>query len=209
MKIVIFVFVFVWLGAAVFGVVYLARYENTAGEGPASYPTSFPSESRIAADHERSTLIFFAHPKCPCTRASLHELERLMTDLRGKLNAFVVFSKPKDVGEDWTETDLYEIARRIPDVGVIIDDDDRETDIFKAQTSGLTLVYDQQGILQFNGGITASRGHEGDNAGRSTVFDVVTRNAAGGSSPVFGCPIHKKDCEGEQLDEAGFVYTVE
>ena len=199
MKIILFALVAVWLCVAITGVVYLARYENTPGEPYGVYPASVPAGSQIAADHRRATLIFFAHPKCPCTRASLHELERLMSDLKGRINSYVVFSKPRDAADDWTETDLYEMARKIPDVTVVIDRDDRETDLFNAQTSGLALVYGSDGTLRFNGGLTGSRGHEGDNAGRSTAYDAVYNDNAGGRSPVYGCPIHKKDCQGELL----------
>jgi hypothetical protein len=202
MRFIFTFFIVLWLCAAVSGVVYLARYENTPAAADASYPSIYPLNSRIVQDPQHSTLIFFAHPKCPCTRASLHELARLMLDLDGKLDAYVVFSKPKDADEGWTETDLYENARAIPNVHVVIDLDNRETDLFGAQTSGLTLVYDQSGTLRFNGGITGGRGHEGDNAGRSSVFDIVNNDASTAQSPVFGCPIHQKDCPGEMIPSA-------
>ena len=199
MKILLLLLAVLWLAAAVGGVVYLGRFENKPADANVDYPAIFPAASRIAHDPERTTLIFFAHPKCPYTRASLRELAKLMTNLDGKLQASVVFSKPKDTDEGWTETDLYESARSIPNVDVIIDRDDRETDLFNAQTSGLTLVYDPSGGLQFDGGITAARGHEGDNAGSSAIYNIVKENAPRAESPVFGCPIHKKDCLGEPI----------
>jgi hypothetical protein len=42
----------------------------------------------------------------------------------------------------------------------------------------------------FKGGITASRGHSGDNLGRDAVIDLVTSGVASASStPVFGCSL--------------------
>src|SRR5215213_8921482 len=134
-----------WLSIAVGGVFYLARYENTPADKNVSYPLVFPPESRIERVAERPTLIFFAHPKCPCTRASLRELARLMTDADGRLQAYVVFIKPKDESEEWTQTDLRANAETIPNVRVLVDEDERETKIFSARTSSLTLLYDRAG----------------------------------------------------------------
>jgi hypothetical protein len=186
-----------WLSAAVSGVVYLGRYVSTPGEENVAYPPAFPSESRLERDGNLPTLIFFAHPKCPCTRASLRELERLMTEIDGKVTANIVFIRPKDVTQEWTQTSLREAAEAIPNVRVVIDDEERETRLFNAQTSSLTLLYDRHGNLRFNGGITAARGHEGDNAGRRALFEIVTADAESARSPVFGCPLRQKDCHGE------------
>ena len=203
MKFPLYFCIILWLSAAIIGVVYLARYENTPAEKNVSYPRVFPAESHIERSAELPTLIFFAHPKCPCTRASLRELARLMTDVNGKLRAVVVFSKPKDAGEEWAATDLRASAEAIPNVRVLIDEAESETRIFNAQTSGLALLYDRDGNLRFDGGITASRGHEGDNAGRRAVFEIVTKEASETEeTAVFGCPLRKKDCEGELIQYA-------
>ncbi|HEX8737712.1 MAG TPA: hypothetical protein VF721_20435 [Pyrinomonadaceae bacterium] len=191
-----------WLSIAVGGVFYLAQYENTPAEKNVFYPSTFPSESRIGRDAGRPTLVFFAHPKCPCTRASLRELERLIAQVDGRLQAYVVFIKPKGEGEEWLETDLRAKAETIPNVRVVIDEDERETGIFGAQTSGLTLLYDRDGNLRFEGGITASRGHEGDNAGSRAIFEIIMKDALKTTeTAVFGCPLHKKDCQGELMEK--------
>jgi hypothetical protein len=200
-----------WLSIVLAGVFYLTRYENTPAAGNHFYPPVFPPESRIERDAGRrqATLVFFAHPKCPCTRASLRELARLMTDTGGKLQATVVFIKPKGESAQWTETDLRANAEAIPNVRVVIDEDERETRIFGAQASGLALVYDGAGNLQFAGGITASRGHEGDNAGSRAIFEIITEEKKqeekkalkATETAVFGCPLHKKDCHGGEMPE--------
>jgi hypothetical protein len=198
MRFLLFPCIILWLSIAVGGVFYLARYENTPAAQDVSYPPVFPPESRIERGRERPTLIFFAHPKCPCTRASLRELARLMTDAGGKLQAYVVFIKPAGAGDEWTKTDLRTSAEAIPNARVLIDEDERETKIFGAQTSSLTLLYDRDGNLRFSGGITAGRGHEGDNAGRRAVFELITEEVDKKvETLVFGCPLHKKDCQGE------------
>jgi hypothetical protein len=202
MKFLLFLCSILWLSIACGGVFYLARYENEPAAKNVAYPPVFPPESRIERDGARPTLVFFAHPKCPCTRASLRELARLMTDTGGKLQAFVVFIKPPGESEQWTNTDLRRSAEAIPNVRVLIDADERETTIFNAQTSSLTLLYDRAGNLRFNGGITAARGHEGDNAGRRAVFEIVAEEADKTVETfVFGCPLHKKDCRGELIEQ--------
>ncbi|HLM60524.1 MAG TPA: hypothetical protein VK308_06965, partial [Pyrinomonadaceae bacterium] len=132
----------------------------------------------------------------------LRELSRLMTDVNGQLKAYVVFIKPKDQTEDWTETDLRTNAEAIPNVQVLIDEES-ETNIFNAHTSGLTLFYDRNGNLRFAGGITASRGHEGDNAGKSAIFEIITKDTDKNTeTSVFGCPLRKKDCQEEIMGKA-------
>jgi hypothetical protein len=190
-----------WLAIAVGGVFYLTRYENTPAERSGSYPLIFPPASRIERDSTRVTLIFFAHPKCPCTRAGIRELSRLMTLVNGNLQTYIIFSKPADESEEWTATDLRTSAEAIPNVRVLIDEDERETKIFNAQTSGLTLLYDRHGNLRFDGGITASRGHEGDNAGSRAIFEIITEDIfRTPETAVYGCPLRTKDCSGELIE---------
>lgn len=199
MRFVYFLALFLWLSASVAGVCYMASYGNTAAEKNVSYPKTFPKESLIERNAGQSTLLFFAHPKCPCTRASLHELNRLITDVNGKLKVYVVFMKPRNADENWTQTDLRSIAETIPDAQILIDESERETRIFNAQTSGLILLYDAQGNLRYDGGITSSRGHEGDNAGRQAIFRILTQDDnETAEMPVFGCPLRREDCPNEK-----------
>lgn len=189
-----------WLCLAVTGAVYLSRFEATAAPDVEGYPSVFPAQSRLATDETRPTLVFFAHPKCPCTRASLRELARLMTDLDGRIKTHIVFVKPKGADDEWANTDLRSAAEAIPNANVVIDDDEVETNIFNAQTSSLTLVYDRDANLRFGGGITLGRGHEGNSPGRQAIFDfVISDTNALTKAPVFGCPLHKEDCDGEMI----------
>jgi hypothetical protein len=57
-------------------------------------------------------------------------------------------------------------------------------------TSGQAFLYDAWGHLLFSGGITAARGHIGDNMGRRSVASLVSgKPSALTSTPVFGCPL--------------------
>lgn len=148
----------------------------------------WPTGSPIARLHDRPTLVMFAHPRCPCSRASVGELALIMARVPGRLAAHVVFPSPSEGGSGWSDTPLWRAAADIPGVQVLRDEDGREARRFGAVTSGQTLLYDAGGRLAFSGGITSARGHAGDNAGRSSVISVVKEGkAARARTPVFGC----------------------
>jgi len=137
-------------------------------------------------------LLMFIHPKCPCTRASLDELARLMTVCQGRVEGHAVFVKPHGTGsvENWTSTDLWRAAEQIPGITTRVDVGGREARRFAALTSGQVYLFDDDGNRCFQGGITASRGHSGDNAGRSSIVACIH---AGKSeidrTEVFGCEL--------------------
>ncbi len=180
----------VWLCAVGVGLGIMLNYETTPGIA-ATPPKQWPAGSRIRNDPRLPTLVVLAHPHCPCTRATLGELNRLMARLQGRLAAYVLFLKPKASSEDWEKTDLWRTAAAIPGVTVLGDEDGVEAARFDAGVSGHTMLYDANGKLLFSGGITASRGHSGDNAGRSAIISLVTTGVAERKqTPVFGCALH-------------------
>jgi len=178
-----------WLAAVGFGFNAVFRHEFSPGIAAAS-AGQWPGGSRIPLDTGRATLIMLAHPKCPCTRASIGELALLMAQAREKVSAYVLFLKPKDVEAGWEKTDLWQSAAAIPGVRVMSDNEGREARRFGAATSGQTLLFDSGGKLLFSGGITASRAHSGDNIGRSAIVSLLlTGESEHRSSSVFGCSI--------------------
>lgn len=84
-----------WLLLAGFGFSSLWSYASAPGVA-ASAPTSWPLGTCVARDPDRATLVMLAHPRCPCTRASLRELDLLMAQCAGELSAHVVFYRPAD-----------------------------------------------------------------------------------------------------------------
>lgn len=182
-----------WLAVVGVGFGALWVYDYTPGRD-AGVPTHWPSQSKIPRALGLPTLIMFAHPKCPCTRASIGELSVLMTHCQNRVNARVVFFRPRGAGEDWMHTDLWRSAEAIPGVMVQSDEDDAEARCFQVTTSGQVVLYDVSGKLLFSGGITSSRGHSGDNAGRSDIVDLLNHQMADGTkTPVFGCPLFNSD----------------
>jgi hypothetical protein len=113
-----------------------------------------------------------------------------MTDCDGKLIAAVLVFRPAGVPDGWERTDLWDSAAAIPGVLVVGDDEGAEALRFGAATSGQVLLYSADGRLLFAGGIIPSRGHEGDNAGRSAIIALVRGTATQVMrAPVFGCPL--------------------
>ena len=177
-----------WASAIGFGARSLLRYENTPGE--AGDPLrNWPRESRLLRPADRFALVLFAHPNCPCTRASLAELEILMARLKGRVAAFVRFRKPEANLSEVQSSDLWKKASSIPGVSAGFDANGLDVRQFGAETSGQALLYDLQGRLVFSGGITTARGHEGDNAGVDAVIARVNGREAPFHTSAFGCSL--------------------
>jgi hypothetical protein len=159
-------------------------------EGPqGTAPAHFPASSTIAPTPGASTLVLFVHPKCPCSRATLSELNAVMNAPTPRVSAFVVFIRPNGVEPGWERTDTWNRAGEIPHTARIVDVDGAEARRFGALTSGQVVVYDPRGNLEFSGGITDSRGHAGDNVGRRAVLAALGGSASDRTHAVFGCPV--------------------
>ena len=139
----------------------------------------------------------FAHPRCPCTRASIEELNRLLAQSSGRIAAHVLFFKPSSYPADWTHSELWRTAAAIPGVTVGDDIDNVLARKFGAGTSGYVLLYNPAGQLLFHGGITGSRGHAGDNLGESTVISLALGKSTGVTqTPVYGCSLfNQSNCQ--------------
>jgi hypothetical protein len=180
----------IWLSAVVGGLALLGRKANTPGKASIA-PSQWPVATTVRLDSGRATLVMFLHPNCPCSRATIEELNGLMAHCNGKITIYALFLKPKGVSDAWVHTDLWRSAEAIPGVHALSDEGGLEAHRFGAKTSGQTYLYGPKGDLLFRGGITAARGHSGDNAGR----DAVQALLVGGSgrrdvtTPVFGCSL--------------------
>ncbi len=187
-----------WICGTIAGLAAMAVYANRPGV-PAHAPARWPTASRMILDRTRPTLVMFVHPKCDCTRASLAQLAELLARAPHRIRAYVVFMKPTGVEHDWERTDLWNAAARLPDVSRLVDDDGREAARFGAETSGQALLYDATARLLFAGGTTASRGHEGDNAGFAAILALVTQGRAiQATAPVYGCPLFDEPVDHER-----------
>jgi hypothetical protein len=111
----------------------------------------------------------------------------------------VFFFAPAGSSPGWERTDLWDQAAALPGVRPIRDEGGRYARLFGARTSGQVLVFDPGARLVFSGGITAGRGHGGDNVGRAAVLALLAGREAGtATAPVFGCPLTEPDEEGDE-----------
>jgi hypothetical protein len=184
-----------WLVSVVFGLRILLNYESAPGV-VGVVPQTWPSASGIQLSPNRPTLVMLAHPHCPCTRASVGELAQIMAHVQGKVDAYVLFYKPKESGADWDDTDLRKSAAAIPGVTTLSDVDGLEARRLGAETSGHTLLFGRDQRLLFSGGITQSRGHAGDNAGENAILSLVNnQHAARRKTFVFGCSLARQSAD--------------
>lgn len=178
-----------WLAFSAIGFAALWRYGNVPGDAGAPV-SAWPEESKGLLDASRPTLVMFAHPRCPCTDASMAELERLQARHEGAFATRIVFYEPEDAPSSWRETRLWRRARRLPDAACIPDPGGRLALTVGAQTSGTVGLYEPGATLRFWGGVTASRGHEGDNLGVDALASMLAgRTTESMRTSIYGCPL--------------------
>jgi hypothetical protein len=176
-----------WVALVGSGFAVLAEYASTPGE-VGSVPTSRP----VAASTVGPEVLLFAHPRCPCTRASLLELIRLVRE--NDATATVVFWQPATEAEnlpEWRQSETIRLAEGEPKICVRFDAGGSLTKQYGVVTSGHCLAYDRHGDLRFSGGLTPGRGHEGLTTSQQQLAKLLSGNVTNSqvSFPVFGCRI--------------------
>lgn len=180
----------VWALVVVGGLASMWAYAERPGP-PTTAGPMWPTAARLRRDGHTPTLVMFLHPQCACSRASVAELGVLLARVSRPLVIHMVVYRPAGAAADWEYTDLWDSAEAIPAAHVTSDEDGAEARVFGALVSGSTLLYDGDGRLLFNGGITSARGHAGDNAGLDAVASLLAHEGhAISQTPVFGCLLH-------------------
>ena len=191
-KHVIVAVVALWIPVVGLGIGKLLSYSNTPGPA-ADAPDTWPVHAAIPREPGKYTLVMFVHPQCPCSRASLGELAIIMAHSASRITSQVLMYRPVPQPNDWSQSESWQAASIIPGVRVAEDRNAEIARAFGAYTSGQTLVYDPAGRLVFRGGITASRGHSGDNPGRGAITALLHGNLQNPKFPittrVFGCSL--------------------
>ena len=197
--------VIAWLLFVAVGLGCLLIYANQPGQRGEPV-VNWPEGMEVGLSKSKSTLLLFAHPRCPCTRATLDELAWIMTRCGSNVECQVHFVQPAGKSGQWMQSDIWETASSIPGVTVWADREGQLTKQFGAKTSGHAMLYDSYGRLRFEGGITPSRGHRGSNSGRQEIIRIAntrqpkaliahvnqpgnTDDVATESTCVFGCPL--------------------
>jgi hypothetical protein len=179
----------VWAAALAAGFALLRLYGAEPGEEIAVAET----RPRELPDVDGMALVMVAHPECSCTRASLHELAKLVAELDGKVRPIVVFFHPDEPNEVWRRSDLYAAAFRVPGALIVDDVGGLISARLGATTSGSTHLFGADGRLLFQGGLTPSRSHEGNSVGRQQIISQVrTGRSQTKRSAVYGCALDSK-----------------
>ncbi len=187
---VLYTVLLLWAVGLATGAAALWRYSSTPGTSGNS-ALDWPDNALIPRPSGRSAVVMAAHPRCPCTRASLNEFARLMA--RGEADGWVIFLRPEGTAQDWEKTSLWQKAAAIPQVRVVADENGRLAKAFGAETSGHVLFYDGNARLHFSGGITSMRGHEGHSVGGDAILaQFLGRQSTQDRAPTFGCPLHER-----------------
>src|SRR5262245_19500222 len=130
---ILFIAGFVWLAATGLGFAFLTDYSAQPG-APATAPAQWPDGSRIPDPNGSYLLVMTIHPHCPCTRASVTELNHVMALLRPRnVKGYVLAVKPQEFPDEWVNTESYRSAARIPGVAVLVDEGGAESARLGAQ----------------------------------------------------------------------------
>ena len=180
--------VILWVVVTCGGMVAMNWRAASQGQSGAQ-PPHWPSTSELPFRPRVSNLVMFLHPMCPCSRASIDSLERLLARCGNRVNTTVVFVQPAGAEFTLADSPLVELVASLPGVSLRVDRFGRQAELFDAQTSGHVMLYDPRGRLLFSGGITIARGHNGDNDGLAAVESwISTGSARLTTAPIFGCP---------------------
>lgn len=168
-----------WAIAVGVGVREIYAYATEPG-AQSGAPAQWPEDSTLRITG-KPAIVMFVHPECPCTRASLAELEGIARHVGDRATITIVSD---GTGTGWDR------AARVANATRVLDPLGTEAKRFGAHTSGHVVVYDEHRVHRFAGGVTGSRGHVGANVGRELVQEIVDgapiRDLA---HAVFGCAL--------------------
>lgn len=178
-----------WILALAAGFWILIRF-TYKGAWPQESPAQWPRDSRIPFTSGAPQLLLFAHPHCPCSRATFADLDRLVASMPVQPMIRVFFVRPRGCPPGWERSENWDLAAHIPGAIVTCDVDGAEAARFGARLSGAVLLFDADGALRFSGGINGERGHEGCSAGSQAILAILAgRQTDTSQAPVFGCPL--------------------
>lgn len=179
----------VWLCAIGIGLVAMARFDWTEGRRGAA-PARWPAETTLDRVADRPTLVVAIHPLCPCGRASIDLLARLVAENPGRLELIFLVLMPERADPAWANAPSWHEARAIPGARVVADPRGIESAQFGAKTSGHAVLFDSAGQRLFDGGLTIGRGLAAPGAGLQAVENLLSGETLRTSTaPVFGCDL--------------------
>ncbi len=178
--------------ASMAGLAVYSTSPGARGEAPEQWPADLP----FSRSKSTPTAVLMMHPHCPCSRATMSELERLVAETGGRAVGFVLFFVPAGEDEAWAAGSLWERAKTLPGFEPRADPVGAMSASLGALTSGHLVIYGSSGAVRFSGGITPSRGHEGPSVGRRAALEALQEVGSSRDADVFGCPIQRSSNNG-------------
>lgn len=170
------------LGAVV---AWLVAYETEPAPAAAS-----SAEVQAAP---RWRLDIYAHPRCPCTRASIEELARLADRLGERAELHFWFFRPEREADAWAHSSTWKAASAIPGATVATDPEGRLAERAGAVASGHVVLSAPNHHVVFEGGVTLTRGHIGPSPGGESILSWALGDSGLDHAPTLGCPIRSAD----------------
>lgn len=177
-----FVLPIIWIVAVGAAGVTLHRFEIT------------PAEKRAATkpkDVSRAnTLLLFAHPKCPCTSATLKNLE-LIHQAHPETQTEIMLVIPAGAPADFEDGPTSSWQASHSWARLSLDPKGALATAAGATTSGHVIYYDANGDTQFSGGITRARAVAGEATALRSLLASIGGSKTSNLSQhdVFGCPL--------------------
>jgi len=187
----------IWLSCIAVFIPSLLDHMAKPGANAVLNLETWPSISPISPAEDGQTLLLFAHPQCPCTLATLAELERLLVyPIPTQFHAILVLPVPEDHAHNQatatSHSAVLNYASQIPGLTVTIDNEAEITRAFGIRTSGHCLLYGKDKTLLYSGGLTPLRGHEGPCEGNIALSQcLIGKIPSSRYAPVFGCALYQ------------------
>ena len=177
-----------FVGISIWGALVLSSFAALALHSFQPGQSANAPLSQAAA--KKPMLIVFAHPECPCTMATIEQLDHIAADCYDHVDLKLVVYLPAKFEEKWTQGRLCQRASSIHGLTIERDEDGRIAKSYGVTTSGQTLLYSREGKLVFSGGITSERGHEGQSDGQDAIENYINEGRiTRATAPVFGCSL--------------------
>jgi hypothetical protein len=168
-------------------------YTHRYASGAIAVTTQWPRETSLSLNSSKRTLLLFIHPQCPCVTTSVEELSRIFAKSGRGVDFQLVVYRPKNEDAAWAQTASVERAKSLGASRRWDDVDGRIAGQFRVTTSGQVLLFDPDGRLLFNGGVTDSRGHAGDNDNAEALNQLLMQPSQEPQltvvRKVFGCEV--------------------
>lgn len=165
-----------WFALCLAGAWAWERYETTPG-------TVGAVDAGDQKAPGRWQITVYAHPHCPCTKATLAELAAIAA-AAPELAIRVRIVRPFDTPDRWARGQTWESAIQIANCDVDFDAGGTEARHYGAETSGFTVLIDPAGRIAYRGGLTPGRGRQGE--GPSAILAIL----AGGPAPTTAVPVY-------------------